>query len=58
MHGVGTYSLPFSMMGSGTHRPPVHAAKALSRAGGMLLVGAQWDGPNEQQLAPGSEEGS
>jgi hypothetical protein len=58
VQGVGTYSLPFVMMGSGTQRPPLHVANALSRAGGMVLVGTQCEGPNVQQPAPGSVEGS
>src|SRR5262249_36704801 len=38
VHGVGTYSLPFLMMGSGTQSPPLQVANASSRPGGMLLV--------------------
>ena len=62
VHSAGTYSLPFWMIGSGTHRPALpasaHETNALSSEGGMALVGAQCEGPYLQQLAPGRVDGS
>src|ERR1035441_7815764 len=58
MHGVGMYSLPLAMIGSGTQRPPeLQVVNALSRAGGRSLLGTQCDGPLEQRPAPGRLEG-